>query len=62
MPKIPKTSQKERKNLASLHVFKAGEEKNHMSKWTNEKKEATANITNKDSIVSQCADINPTER
>lgn len=33
-----------------------------MTKWTKQEKEATVKVTGKDFIVSQCADINPTER
>ncbi|XP_051011645.1 solute carrier organic anion transporter family member 1B3, partial [Acomys russatus] len=45
LPKIPKTSQKERKNSASLHVLKIEEEKNLKANLTKQEKQAPVNLT-----------------
>ncbi|XP_021044525.1 solute carrier organic anion transporter family member 1B2 [Mus pahari] len=45
LPKIPKRSQKERKNSACVHVLKTDEEKNHVTNSTTQEKQASANIT-----------------
>lgn len=45
LPKIPKRSQKERKNSASLHVLKTDEDKNPVTNPTTQEKQAPANLT-----------------
>lgn len=61
LPKIPKTSQKQRKNSSSPNVLQTDKEKNHMTNLFKQEKKASANMTGKDFIVSLCEDVNPTE-
>ncbi|XP_035304859.1 solute carrier organic anion transporter family member 1B3 [Cricetulus griseus] len=44
LPKIPNTSQRERKNSASLNVLKTDEEKNHMAHLTKQEEKAPINM------------------
>ncbi|XP_057638961.1 solute carrier organic anion transporter family member 1B3 [Chionomys nivalis] len=45
LPKIPKTSQKQRKNSSSPNVLQTDKEKNHMTNLIKQEKKAPANIT-----------------
>ncbi|KAK7833964.1 hypothetical protein U0070_004945, partial [Myodes glareolus] len=45
LPKIPKTSQKQRKNSSSPNVLQTDKEKNHMTNLFKQEKKASANMT-----------------
>lgn len=58
--KIPKTTQKERKHSAFLHVLKTDKKNNHMINLIKQEKQTPANTIGKDSTVSQCLDVSST--